>query len=330
MGVSAWTMDTNPAVETMLRPLQRWLHASDVVDISINGPGEVWIERAGRGYERESAPEITRDWAWLLCLALATVSRQDFPHSDADQHKKPVLSCTLPGGHRFHAILGASAPSGVIIDIRRRRLMAVELASYGLGGHDREDLEAVAAAGGKILVSGGVNSGKTTFVNSLARLMPAQRRIAVVQDVDEVQLEHPNQIKLLVNRFNRSGGHVVGYADVIDSILRFNCDALVVGELSVDNAAAAFRVLNTGTVGGFLTTLHADSPLGALEAWRRNWELRQQAGAAAVVAFLARNIDRVVQLRRTGQDRREVVAIARRDARTGELDIPWRQLLVAE
>ena len=50
------------ALRTHLRPLQRWLEADAVSEISVNGPLEIWIARQGQAYmERHVAADLTED-----------------------------------------------------------------------------------------------------------------------------------------------------------------------------------------------------------------------------------------------------------------------------
>ena len=69
-----------------------------------------------------------------------------------------------------------------------------------------------------------------------------------------------------------------------------------------------------------MSTIHADSPLDALEAWRTNMTMALKSAAAAADAalpVLVRKIARIVQL----SEQRKVVEIVR------PADLPWRELI---
>ena len=115
-----------PLLARELEPIAPWLGRNRVIEISINEPGRVWVEEAEHGYRAHRAPAIDEDWAEGLCNFLANVNRITFTRD------LQVLACRLPGGHRFHAVLGReNVVSGMAISIRNRRDIAVGREDYG-------------------------------------------------------------------------------------------------------------------------------------------------------------------------------------------------------
>ncbi len=314
-----------------------------VIDIMINGPGEGFLQIAGRpGYERISLPNVDQPWAENLCRTLSAATSGNY-----DPHRCPLLLSDLAGGHRFSALTGPPTANGLAISIRVRRHVVVPLENFGLderaiAGFRRaernrhwveerqmpvvERLRHVILRRGNIVISGGTGTGKTTLLNTLARWIPDSERIIKVEDVNELYLTQPNTLGLVVARRE---DNAIGHNEIIDSILRFNPDRIFISELSIHNAAAAFRLFNTGHGGGLLS-VHANDPLEFMEAWRRNYELSSPgATGGAVVSYLARNIDAIVQIDFDTEDpeqqmRRSAVVFKGED---GTLDMPWRELL---
>jgi pilus assembly protein CpaF/type IV secretion system protein VirB11 len=331
----------HPALDALLEPIKPYLNTRDqrVVDVMINEPGSLWLQIAGQpGYKREGSREITLDWAKLLCQTLANVLGRAFTDD------LPILLAPLPGGHRFTALLGPNVQSGILVSIRVRRSVAVPIDKFGTwskDGHHQpvqvsttvrpddpvEALRQAILAKDNILVSGGTCTGKTTFLNGVATWIPPTDRVITVEDVNEVMLPQvPNRAHVLVSRTDAATK--ISYSHVIDSILRFNPDRIVLGELSVHNALPSARLLNTGH-GGFIATVHANSPLEALEAWRRNYELSPDSGrnsGETVVRFLARNLAHIVQINLDHERHGRVMSIASRGP-DGTLDLPWRDLI---
>ena len=329
----------DPLLNEQFRPIWPWLRGRTAVEISINEPGRVWVQDAEKGYELfRRAPEVTTEWARRLCKYLANYNGLGF-HDDL-----PVLACRIPGGHRFHAVLGReNVVSGIAISIRLKRDLKVTAEDYGwspgrdfstglsrpvesdrpAGGRPEDSpgrLEWIldqVAGGAPVMVAGGTASGKTTFVNQiLLPAIPAHHRVITIEDTQELYPGHHNRVQLLVNRVE--GRNKVTYRHMIDSVLRLNPDTVILGELSVDNALAALRLLNIGHR-SFLTTVHANTPLDALDVFRRNIQLTGQP-VRDTLSFLSRTLGGVIQLVHDGQARK-IAAIAR------AADLPWHQLI---
>ena len=92
--------------------------------------------------------------------------------------------------------------------------------------------------------------------------------------------------------------------DVLQASLRLRPDRLIVGEIRGREAVTCLRAINTGHPGSF-TTVHANTPLGALEqialmVLQSGTQLSRQE----TLAYAASLIDVVVQLDRVNGERR--------------------------
>ncbi len=324
----------SPALRASLDPLLPWLYGrSDVVEVSINGPGDLWIEHACGEYRRENGAGMDRSWAELLCEHLRVIFHRPF-----NVDSWPILASQLPGGHRLQAVLGSNTRSGLVISVRVQRRKSFALEDFGLkpgaaalagglatrssgfdSGHPvgtYEDLVEVMREGLPVLISGGTNSGKTSFLNTLLTGVPDSARIIVVEDVEEVRVGQPNAVGLLADEAQT--GTKIGHQHLLKAVLRLNPTIVISGEQQLENTFPSYRVLNSGHR-GWMSTIHADSPIDALEAWRTNMTMALQSSAAADAALpvLVRKLARIVQL----SERREVVEIVR------PADLDWRQLL---
>ena len=321
--------EINPALAVLLAPLERHVapprerERQNIIEVSINRPGEVWITHATRGRHAVTDAAITVDWAWTLMRTLAHLRGLRF--NDA----LPVLACQLPGGHRLQAMLGANLPSGIALSVRVNRGVRHSIEEFAATPEIYARIIAAVRAGHPILLSGGTSTGKTSLLRALISYIPTSWRIITVEDVCEIDLpDHPNKVHIELARHSAGDNHV-NYNVVLDNILRWAPDVVIPGELAPDNAEAAYRLLNTGH-GGFISTVHANSPVDALEAWRRNYAMKTGRAGDDVVRFLARTLSCVVQLVREpqpdGTDRRRIATVATRGP-DGTLDIPWRDLL---
>ena len=117
--------------------------------------------------------------------------------------------------------------------------------------------------GATILISGGTSSGKTTFLNALLREIPEHERVILVEDTPEIRLGNRNGVGLIAVK-GETGEARVTTDDLLQAALRLRPDRIVLGELRGGEAVSFLRAINTGHPGSF-STIHANSPCGALE-----------------------------------------------------------------
>lgn len=299
----------------LLAPFQPWLERDDVTEIMVNRPGEAWIETSGgAGLQREPAPEIDDRLIEQLAYQIARETHQGI------NRERPVLAATLPDGARIQIIAPPATPRHWCLAVRRHRLRDVPLSDFAAGPvtpparpvfRRAEALrdpvgflaEAVAARA-TILVSGGTSSGKTTFLNALLGLVPADERVIVVEDTPEVRLRHANAVQLVAVK-GEMGEARLSTNDLLQASLRMRPDRIVLGELRGEEAVSFLRAINTGHPGS-VSTIHANSPAAALEQLAL---MVMQAGLGLshdeTITYARSVIDVVVQLDRSG-GRRQV------------------------
>jgi len=138
----------------------------------------------------------------------------------------------------------------------------------------------------------------------------------VIEDTPEIRLDHPNAIGLIAVRGD-AGEARVGAEDLLQASLRMRPDRILLGELRGAEAFAFLRAVNTGHPGS-ITTVHADSPDGAIDQITMLALLSGvDMGWAAIQAYARRVIDVVVQLKRT-DGRRVVSEVVFRPSRVAE------------
>lgn len=272
------------ALGTYLEPLDKLFAEEGIQEISINRPGEAWVERFG-DMSYEAIPEFTIEHMQGLAHLIAQSTSQ------AISAEKPLLSATLPGGYRVQVVFPpACADNGVAMSIRKQATLQMTLETYEQLGafantktvnavhnpiddvltdlYTRGDVKAFIATAVKakknIIVSGGTSTGKTTFLNAALTVLPSTERIITVEDAREVMINHvPNRVHLLVSKGGQ-GLAKVTTQDLIEACLRLRPDRIIVGELRGAEAFSYLRAVNTGHPGS-IATLHADTPALAME-----------------------------------------------------------------
>jgi type IV secretion system protein VirB11 len=308
-------------LRTYLAPFAPWLDRADVTDILVNQPGEVWIDGAN-GFERVASPEVTDVMLQRLAQQIAAHSAQGV------SREYPLLAATLPDGARVQVATPPATRKHVTLAIRKHVVQDLTLADYNAagafaqirkagGGREAADAELAALLdrgdmpaffskavrqGRNIVISGGTGTGKTTFLNALLKEIPQNDRLIVIEDTPEVKLAHPNAVGLVAVG-SELGEARVGIDELLRASLRMRPDRLMVGEIRGPEAFTFLRAVNTGHPGS-LTTVHADSPEGALEQIAF---MTLQAGLtltrADVIDYARSVIDIVVQLGRVAGKR---------------------------
>jgi type IV secretion system protein VirB11 len=316
-------------LRSCLAPFEQALSRPDITDIYVNRPREVWIETLGGTIERYDDPAITEPVLERLARQIAALSHQGV------SREHPLLAATMPDGSRIQIVTPPATRGPMAIAIRRQVSASLTLHDYEAGGHfaetrtalsrNRDDeklarlisercfaeaLSLAVRARKNIIVAGGTSSGKTTFLNALLREVSAGERLILIEDTPELVVEHENCIGLVSVRGDL-GEASVTMNDLVSASLRMRPDRIILGELRGPEAFAFLRAVASGHPGS-MTTIHADSPTGAIEQLVM---LVLHGGTklsrSDVRAFVEQSIDIFVQLSRV-DGRRQVEAVVLR------------------
>jgi len=283
-----------------IKPLEKYFKRSDVVEICINEPGQVWLETLD-GWEVKTDKELSLQKLNHLAATLATIKGQRF-----DDYT-PFLATALPDyGYRIQVVGGGLSDSGMTISIRIAQARRFEIESY-MSKSDAKELSSAIKAGKTVLIAGGTSSGKTTLLNSMIRYIPKESRLVVIEDTKELVVDQPNTIRWLKSKTGTDVSQVT-YKDIINSAMRVRPDRILMGELDIDNTVPFLRLLNAGH-GGSMATVHADGTKEAIDAIVMNAQLAGlQGGPDLVTQYAKRALDIVLFIKR--KDRRTFEAKA--------------------
>ena len=316
------------ALETYLAPLKNIFEQKGVSEVSINRPKEAWVETYGE-MARHEIPEFTLEHLKALARLVAQSTEQRV------SEETPLLSANLPGGYRVQIVYPPACETGTVcFSIRKQTIMNMDLDAYEAIGafqstlvrkaenENDKELRALMDSGNikefirkavvykkNIIVSGGTSTGKTTFLNAVLKAIPPQERIITVEDAREIELDHlPNHVHLLSSKGGQGRANV-STQDLIEACLRLRPDRIMVGELRGKEAFSYLRAVNTGHPGS-ISTLHADTPLLAIEQLIL---MIMQAGLGVVREqvkdYVETVINVIIQLKRGEKGRRFVSEI---------------------
>jgi pilus assembly protein CpaF len=157
------------------------------------------------------------------------------------------------------------------VSIRRHRLWKVTPDDLiGEGTLDlalREWGRAAVLAKKNIVICGGTNVGKTTYLRALAADIPPRERIITIEDAFELALHedvdrHPDVVAWQAREPNIEGLGEVTLADLVRWALRMSPDRIIVGEVRGKEVVPMLNAMSHGNDGS-MTTLHANSSRGA-------------------------------------------------------------------
>jgi type IV secretion system protein VirB11 len=301
-------------LDAFLAPLAAFLDRTDVTDLYINRPGEVWLETT-TGIERHDQPGLDDAALWRLARQIAAASDQGI------NREHPLLAATLPDGSRVQICAPPATRGNLIVAIRRHNMPDLRLSDYlaagafarvGEAALTREATDAHLATlldQGKtfeflatavktnktIVIAGGTGTGKTTFLNALLKEAPANERFVLIEDTPEIQLHHQNAVGLVAVR-GKLGEASVTPADLLEAALRLRPDRIIMGEVRGAEAISWLRAVGTGHPGS-ITTVHANSPDGAIEQLAMMSMLAgTELGRSELVDYVRAIVDVFIQL----------------------------------
>jgi pilus assembly protein CpaF len=293
-------------LRTLLAPVAAYLSDPSVTEIMINGPDKVFVERGGR-LERTAAKFESAD---KIMAALRNVAQYMGSFID-EQH--PILEARLPDGSRLEALISPVAHAGPSIAIRRfsqAKLTLEQLVELqALTGDVAQALTAMTSAKCNIVVAGGTGSGKTSLLNVLAGVVPAEERVLVLEDTREINIDREHVVYLTARKPDEHGEFGITIRDLFRASLRMRPDRIIVGEIRGSEALDLVQATVSGH-GGCLCTLHASYPhdtMTRLETMCMMSDLNMPL--AAIRNQLGSGIDLIVQVSRLANGRRGITHV---------------------
>ena len=278
-----------------------------ITEIMVNSHDVIFIEREGTTYRTDIRFESRDQLEDVIQRIVGRAGREV-------NQANPIVDARLPDGSRVNVVLPPISLNGPVLTIRKfsdepftvDRL--IELGS--LTEEAAEKLEMLVRAKYNIFISGGTNSGKTTFLNALAGFIPKDERIVLIEDSAELRLNGiENLIRMETRNANSSGAGLVTMRQLIRASLRMRPERIIVGEVRGEEALDMLQAMNTGHDGS-LSTGHANSTqdmLSRLETmvFMGTSSLPQEA----VRRQIASAIDIMIHLSRLRDHSRRVISI---------------------
>lgn len=278
-----------------------------ISEIMVNGPDQIFIEKEGKLILTDAKYESELQ----LRLALNHIIN---PFGRYVNFKHPTVDAHLKDGSRVNAVIPPVAQQGTCISIRRflkDKLSIQDLIDKNALTQGMADFVAVCVAARlNIIVAGNTSSGKTTFLNILARAIPDHERIVTIEDSIELQMMQTHKISLEARPPDYNGDGQVTIRDLVKNSLRMRPDRIIVGEIRGGETLDMLQAMNTGHDGS-MTTVHSNSPRDTLS---RLETMTLMAGfelpVVAIRKQISAAIDLIVYLTRFPDGTRKVTQIS--------------------
>lgn len=236
--------------------LQQLMDNPKITEVMINGKDHIFVEENGKmhswNYEFESEEQLED----MIQQVVSRVNRMVNVAS-------PIADARLEDGSRVHVVLPPISLDGPIMTIRKfpRTITMDMLVEFGTVSREAAVfLGKLVRSGYNIFISGGTNSGKTTFLNALSAFIPEEERVITIEDSAELQIQHvKNLVRLETRVANAQGEGAIGIGDLIKASLRMNPSRIIVGEVRGKEALELLNSYNTGHDGG-MSSGHGNSP----------------------------------------------------------------------
>jgi pilus assembly protein CpaF len=237
-----------------LKPIEHLILDDSISEVMVNGPDRIFIEKAGY---LEQVHGVSLGQKSLL-VAVKNIARR---LGDDVSEAKPILDSRLPDGSRVAVVIPPCSLNGVTLTIRKfnsRHFTLDDLIRAGtLDRPLLNRLEDYILKRKNVLVAGGTGTGKTTLIGLLAKFIPEEERIVLIEDTAELQLPQSNLVRFEARR-EQNGLPAIAIRDLLKASLRHRPDRIILGEIRGQEAFDLLQLLNTGHA-GTLSTIHANS-----------------------------------------------------------------------
>ena len=286
--------------------LSELLDDKNVTEIMINGPKEIFVEKKGKMEKWNRSFQSEEQLFDLIQQIVSRINR-------AVNTKSPIVDARLEDGSRVHVVLPPIALKGPTVTIRKFPEPITMAKLIQLGSLTEEAalfLESLVKASYNIFISGGTNSGKTTFLNALSQYIPKRERIITIEDSAELQIQEvENLVSLETRNANAEGEGAVSISDLIKASLRMRPNRIIVGEVRGKECLDMLNAMNTGHDGS-ISTGHGNTSKDML----RRMETMVLQGAdlplSSIRNMIASAIEIMVHLGRSKDHKRRVLEIS--------------------
>lgn len=287
-------------------PLEPLLKDPTISQIFVNAPDRVFVERQNR---LEKMDTSFRDTEHVLAVAsrMASRDRRRLEGTSA------LVETRLPDGSQVEIVLPPLSRESPVLTIRRAQpglpldwedLLHQQSFTNEMGAV----MEAAIRGRLNVVISGSLDTGKTTLLNLLARFLPAEDRILVVDEGSGVRLPQEHVVRLEPQLLGGEGRTRVTARELLAKAVRMLPDWLILGDCRGPEAVELLQAMESGCA--CLTNICAPSPEVALSRLETmallGWP---ELPVSRVRQMIASAVQIIIQIKRLRGGLRRVVSI---------------------
>jgi pilus assembly protein CpaF len=296
---------------TGLGPLDPLLLDDTITEILANGV-DIFIERHGT--------VVRGAWEVDDCDQVEDLARRLASRAGRSlTSETPVCDARLADGSRVHCVLPPLSEVPTIC-IRRAPRTAWTVAQFVdlqfMSEPLWEQLATWVQQRRNMIIAGGASTGKTSFLRLLATNIPETERLVTIEDVRELNLDHPNIVRLEAHR-------QYTVQDLVKHALRMRPDRIIVGEVRGQEAWDLIDSMGSGHPGSLCTVHSTDAGIQTINRLAR-MALQKSLTVSFpdIVAQILETVDVLIYLTREANGHRHIGAVT--EIHQGHFVPRWR------
>lgn len=239
-------------------PLRELMEDESITEIMVNGPFQIYVQRAGKIELVDVKFNDNRHLAHVVQKMLAAAGT----NKRVDE-SSPYVDFTLTDGSRVNVIAPPlAADDKICITIRKFKddiHDADDLIKLGmLDERISNMLKASMAAKLNVVFSGATGAGKTTALNVFSKYIPEEERIVTIEDTQELRLKQDHVVSLVSRQKNIEGKGEITIRDLFVNCLRMRPDRIIIGEVRGEEMLDMIQSVTSGHSGS-LAIIHGES-----------------------------------------------------------------------
>lgn len=305
--INAIVIRTIDSIKSDVSVLKKYIEDDTISEIMVNGFNNIFIEQDGKIIETGESFFDTEELEEVIRRISGKVHREV-------NELNPIVDARLEDGSRVNAVYKNIALGGPALTIRKfpqKNISMDTLIKWQSITKEAVDfLKRLMDAEYNFFISGGTSSGKTTFLNAMARLISSDERVIVIEDSAELQINNlPNLVRMECKKANTSGAGEISMDKLIKTSLRMRPDRILIGEIRDGKALLnMLNGLNTGHSG--ICTGHGNSVTGMIKRMEALYMQESNFPIETIDSQIAEGIDIIIHLSRRKDFSRKVMEIS--------------------